>query len=156
MAREIRFIFVGKIKQNFWKEAEKFYLTRLQRTFSVNLTIIKDAMARASIQDRIKLESIAILNKITHEDYVILLSEEGKLLSSKALAKKMTKWIEDPGKRPCFIVGGAYGLSPGLKKRANFLFSLSPLTFPHEMARIILLEQIYRAHQISINSPYHH
>jgi 23S rRNA (pseudouridine1915-N3)-methyltransferase len=156
MAKKIKFIFVGKLKKNFWKEAQKFYEKRLSSNYAIEQIIIKDANGSLSIEDRKRIESQRILKKIGDKDFVICLDEKGSLLSSHIFAKKLTKWMENPHKIPCFVVGGPFGIDEELKNRVDFLLSLSPLTFPHEMARIILLEQIYRAHQILCNFPYHY
>ena len=155
MARRIKFIFVGKVKQDFWKKAENFYLHRIGNFFNVELIVVKDSK-RGSIKDRVNFEAKEIKKKILSSDFVVSLDEKGKLLTSTDFAKKLTTWTELPNKIPCFVVGGPYGLSCDIKKKSDFLFSLSPLTFTHEMARVILLEQIYRAYQILINSSYHH
>ncbi|GAB6887605.1 23S rRNA (pseudouridine(1915)-N(3))-methyltransferase RlmH [Desulfothermus okinawensis JCM 13304] len=155
MARRIKLIFIGKMKQSFWKKAEELYLERIRNFFKVDLVLIKDSK-KGSIGDRIKLESKEILKRLSPSDFLILLDERGKLLNSMDFAKKLTVWIDFPSKIPCFVVGGSYGLSDEIRKRSDFLLSLSPLTYTHEMARVILLEQIYRAYQIFINSSYHH
>ncbi|WP_461834591.1 23S rRNA (pseudouridine(1915)-N(3))-methyltransferase RlmH [Desulfothermus sp.] len=155
MARRIKFIFVGKVKQDFWKKAEKFYLQRISNFFNVQIIVVKDSK-KGSIDNRVNFESREILKKLLPSDFLVILDEKGKFLSSMDFAKKLTMWTELPNKTPCFVVGGSYGLSQEIKKRSDFLFSLSPLTFTHEMARVILLEQIYRAYQILINSSYHH
>ncbi len=156
MPKKIKFIFVGKIKKRFWKEVEGFYEKRLSPWFVIQKIIIKDGDSSLCIEDRVRIESDRILKKVQSNDILICLDEMGKMFSSGQFAKKLTKWIESPGKVPCFAVGGPYGIHDTLKKRSDFLMSLSPMTFPHEMARIILLEQIYRAKQIINNSPYHH
>jgi len=155
MARRIKFIFVGKVKQEFWKKAENFYLQRIRNFFKVELIVAKDSK-KGGIEERVNFESREILKKVLPSDFLILLDERGKSLTSVDFAKKLTMWTELPNKIPCFVVGGPYGLSCDIKKKSDFLLSLGPLTFTHEMARIILLEQIYRAYQILINSSYHH
>ncbi len=156
MPKKIKFIFVGKLKLKFWKDAEAYYLTRLKRYFDIQKIVVKDASGSLSIKDRIEKEGENILKKIDSKDFVITLDEKGELLTSMAFAKKLTKWMELPTKKPCFVIGGAYGVCEKVKYRSNYLFSLSSLTFTHELARAVLLEQVYRAYQIKIGSPYHH
>ena len=101
----------------------------------------------------VEKEGDALLRQLENKnDYVIVLSEEGKLLSSREFAGK----IETINRRLVFVIGGAFGLSEKVKQRADFLWSLSPLTFTHEIARMLLLEQIFRANSIIKKTPYHH
>lgn len=156
MAKKLKFIFVGKCKLKFWKEAEEYYLRRLNNYFNIQKVVVKDANSTLPINNRIEIEGENILKKTTSKDFLIALDEKGELVNSVIFAKKLTKWIELPSKNPCFVIGGAYGLSDRVKKRSKYIFSLSPLTFTHELARAVLLEQIYRAYQIIMGSPYHH
>ncbi len=126
------------------------YATRLPRSFDLTWHYIKHGQTSdpaASMQR----EAESILKAIPAGYQVILLDETGSQLSSTALSKKLFA-----GRNSVIIVGGAYGVSDTVKKRADFVWSLSDLVFPHQIVRLILAEQIYRAYTISIGHPYHH
>ena len=97
-----------------------------------------------------------ILSKLRPADFIVVLDENGVEAGSRQLAGKMQKWMELGKSRIVFVVGGAYGISPSLKKRSDYLLSLSKLTFTHQMVRLILAEQLYRAMTIIKNEKYHH
>lgn len=99
-------------------------------------------------------ESRRLLQKIKADDYVILCDERGSQLSSEAFAAKISGIL--PPKRLVIVVGGAYGVDDSLRQRADFIWALSALVFPHQLMRLILAEQLYRAQTISTNHPYHH
>lgn len=101
-------------------------------------------------------DSLKALTKIEDSDYVVLLDDKGKELSSEELALFMDKRANEGGKRLVFVIGGAYGASGKLKARADFVWSLSKLTFPHQIARLIVSEQIYRSISIMRGEKYHH
>lgn len=100
-------------------------------------------------------ESRAILSRLADDDYVILLDEKGNLYDSTELSDKL-ETIFSSGKKIVLVIGGAYGVSQQLIDRAQFVWSLSPLVFPHQLVRLILVEQIYRAQEISRGGKYHH
>ena len=102
-----------------------------------------------------RVESDAMRAKLRDDDYVILLDERGTQLTSPALAAQLDS-LRTSSKRIVFIIGGAYGVDDFLRTRANLVWSLSPLVFPHQLVRLILVEQLYRAHTILDNHPYHH
>jgi 23S rRNA (pseudouridine1915-N3)-methyltransferase len=101
-------------------------------------------------------EEKSILSKIKQGDFLVVLDEKGEELGSRQLAVKIQKWMERGVGRIVFIIGGAFGISPELKKRTDFIFSVSKLTFTHQMVRLILVEQIYRSMTILRNEGYHH
>ena len=103
-----------------------------------------------------KIESENILRLLKTEDMLIVLDEKGNQISSEQLASFIQKKANESVKDITFLIGGAYGFNEGLKKRANLLWSLSPLVFPHQLVRLILAEQIYRACTIIKNEKYHH
>ena len=154
MGTTIKFVWVGKLKKKYWQQSFVHYWSNLSKFYDLQEVIVKDVTHGTQVQ-RINKEGELILDKITPRDFVVTLDEKGNLLSSRKLAQNLRNWIES-GVRPCFIIGGAYGLSQDVQKKAKFCLSLSPMTFPHEMARVILLEQLYRAATILKNFPYHH
>ena len=154
MSTSIKFIWVGKLKKKYWQQSFAHYWNNLSRFYGLQEVIVSDVTHGTQTQ-RIEKEGELILNKIAPRDLVVTLDEKGSLLTSRELAQNLRNWIES-GVRPCFVIGGAYGLSQDVQKKARFCLSLSPMIFPHEMARVILLEQLYRAVSILKNFPYHH
>jgi 23S rRNA (pseudouridine1915-N3)-methyltransferase len=152
----VKCIFVGKLKETWALYACEHYAEALRRYHKVEQVTVKDAPGSLPEQRRREEEGIRILDKTGPADLLIALDERGMSMSSPDLATKLRGWIEDPGKRPCFIVGGAFGLSRKVLDRADFRLSLGPMTLPHELARVVLLEQIYRASTILSGAPYHH
>jgi len=139
---KVKLICVGKVKEGFIKGGISHYLTRL-KTSRLKIVEVADSNPEK--------EGAIILSKIKEEDYVIALSEKGSSTSSTEFAFMLS----DVEKNFVFIIGGPDGLDEKVIKRANEVTSLSKMTFTHEMARLILLEQIYRAVQINEGRPYH-
>lgn len=146
-------IVVGKLKEKSLKDLESEYTKRLTRYAKINIIELKDSKDN-DINLAIKQESKLILDKIDEKSYIILLDIQGKMLSSEALSKEINNITQTSGKIT-FIVGGSNGVSDEVKNKANMLLSFSPMTFPHQLFRIMLLEQIYRSLAILNNSPYH-
>ena len=149
----IDIIVVGKLKEKSLKDLESEYSKRLTRYAKINIIELKDSKDN-DINLAIKQESKLILDKIDDKSFVILLDIKGKMLSSDDLSKEINKIIQTNAKIT-FIVGGSNGVSMDVKNKANMLLSFSPMTFPHQLFRIMLLEQIYRSLAILNNSPYH-
>ncbi|NJB69368.1 23S rRNA (pseudouridine1915-N3)-methyltransferase [Desulfobaculum xiamenense] len=154
--RKIKFIWVGKLRKGHWKDAAEHYMTALSRHYPVTEVIVKDAPSHLAETSKNDWEGERILEKLEPQDFPVALDEHGKTMTSVALADRLTGWAEDPSTWPCFIIGGAYGLSSAVLERCRFTMSLSPMTFPHELARVLLLEQLYRAASIQKGLPYHH
>ncbi len=149
----IDIIVVGKLKEKSLKDLESEYSKRLTRYAKINIIELKDSKDN-DINLAIKQESKLILDKIDDKSFVILLDIKGKMLSSDDLSKKINN-IAQTNAKITFIVGGSNGVSVDVKNKANMLLSFSPMTFPHQLFRIMLLEQIYRSLAILNNSPYH-
>jgi len=152
----VKCVFVGKLKKSWTKEACEHYSKALGRLLPLEEVTLKDAPGCLPEQSRIKDEGTRILGKVGPGDLLIALDEHGKSLSSRALATKLRGWIEAPGKIPCFVIGGAFGLSEKVLGQASFKLGLGPMTLPHELTRVVLLEQLYRAASIIKDLPYHH
>jgi len=149
------FLFVDKTRARIWQATEAEYLERLGRFVKYELKIIPPVKNKTQ-SECIALESKNILaHQPTSEKFSIALDKSGQKLSSEELAKKLDSWQTDHS-QITFIIGGAFGLSPDLLAKADFIWSLSPLTFTHEMARTILFEQLYRAFTINKGLPYHY
>ena len=155
----INIVAVGSIKEKFFKDAVLEYAKRLSRYVKLNIIEVKDektpAMASALEEEKIKeVESERILSKLTNS-YVVALTIDGKKYSSEELAKRMEKYDILSKGNLSFIIGGSLGLHKSVIDRADEKLSFSEMTFPHQLMRVILLEQIYRAYRIRNNEPYH-
>lgn len=142
---KINIIAVGKIKESFYREALAEYLKRLSRFAKVE---VKELAERQTLKE----EAGDIIKNL--KGYVIVLALEGKKLSSEALAEKI-KTLCDEGKEISFVIGSSCGLDNSVKEKADFLLSFSDMTFPHQLMRVILSEQIYRSFMINSGSEYH-
>lgn len=156
----IQLICVGKMKEKFYIDAAAEYVKRLGAY--AKLTVIElpeerlpDNPSRAQIDGALEKEASAILAKLPKGGKVAALCVEGKLLSSEALADTVKDWTVNGASQFTFIIGGSYGMHPSVKQRADLRLSMSPMTFPHHLARVMVLEQIYRAFKIGEGSSYH-
>ena len=143
--QKITFAVVGKIKEAFYREAVAEYVKRLSRFVKVEIKELAEGVSPET-------EAADILRAC--KGYVIALAIEGKKLSSEALAEKMQK-CADEGKDVTFIIGSSCGLAKIVKERADYLLSFSDMTFPHQLMRVILAEQVYRAYMINAGAAYH-
>ena len=149
----IKLITVGKIKEEYLREAQKEYEKRLSKYTKLEITELKDL----SYEDENKIlfeEGQSILKYIDSKDCVITLEIEGEELSSKDFASKIDSLLIT-NSNIVFVIGGSLGLSKEVKTRSNYRLSFSKMTFPHQLFRIILLEQIYRGFKILNNETYH-
>ena len=121
-----------------------------------NIIPVPKNTAMLSEMDLKKKEGETILNFLQKDDYLVLLDERGKLIKSEELAKFIELRANESVKKMVFLIGGAFGVSDDVMKRANYKWSLSPLVFPHQLVRLILAEQVYRACTIIKNENYHH
>lgn len=154
--RPLRILAVGQVKTAHWKNAAAHYMQRLKRWRDMRESIVKDGDAALPITERNKWEGQKILAAIQPSDCVICMDERGKSMTSKDFAIFLQGLSENATRTPCFVIGGAFGLDPAVRDAAHHLISLGPMTLPHELARVVLLEQIYRAEAIVRNVPYHH
>lgn len=156
----INIICIGKLKEKYWKDAIEEYSKRISRFAKLQVielkeTRISDNPSQAEEEKVKESEGEEILKKIKPGDYCITLEILGKQLDSVQLADKV-KTLGVEGKSTIdFVIGGSLGLSPAVSKRADFKLSFSNMTFPHQMMRVILLEQVYRAFKINNNETYH-
>ena len=149
----LKLLVVGKKHESWVSEGIERYQKRLKRPFDIEWVLLphsayEDLKAR---QD----ESERILLRLNANDFVILLDERGKVLDSPALSNLLTAKL-DISQPITLIIGGAYGVDETVHQRADFVWSLSPLVFPHQLVRLILIEQLYRAQEIAHGHPYHH
>ncbi len=148
----IKIICIGKIKEEFFRNAVLEYQKRLQKYGKLEILELPDFSFSSEINKEKEGENI--LKHIREKDYVITLEIEGKQLTSVELSKQLEK-IRMQNADITFVIGGSDGLSTDVKKRSNYALSFSKLTFPHQLFRIILLEQIYRSFKITNNESYH-
>ena len=157
---KITLIVVGKVKEAFYRDAISEYSKRLSRYIKLNIIEVADEMTPDGASENLENEILSkegqrILAKISPGDVVCTLEIAGKKLSSVGLAD----WIEKQGtygnSSICFIIGGSLGLHEDVTKRADMHLSFSDMTFPHQLMRVIFLEQIYRAEKIINHEPYH-
>lgn len=153
-------IAIGKLKEKYWVDAIKEYSKRLSSYCNLTILELKESPLRANpsaadekaVRDA---EGNDILSKVKSSDYVISLEIKGKPLTSEQLASKLEDLAINGRSNVVFIIGGSLGLSEAVSKRANYKLSFSAMTFPHQMMRVILLEQIYRSFKIIRNEAYH-
>lgn len=152
---KIELVFIGKTTDDYLKEGIEIYLNRLKNYLPVSVTVLPASSAK--LPERIlSEESPVILSKLHPRDHVVLLDEKGKEVRSIELAAQMEQWMLKGINRLVFIIGGAYGVSDEVKAKAHSRLSLSKLTFTHQMIRLLLAEQLYRAMSITRNESYHH
>lgn len=155
----VNVICVGSLKEKYFREAVDEYSKRLSRYCKFNIIEldeekISDQQTQAMIDKTLHKEGERILSKISKSDYVVAMCIEGKILSSEELAHKLNDISMTSG-TVCFVIGGSWGLCDEIKRRADFKLSVSKMTFPHQLFRVMLCEQIYRAFSINANAKYH-
>lgn len=146
-------IAIGKKHEDWVQEGIARYEKRLRAPFSVEWVLLPHSSFEG-MRAR-QEESERILSKLKPTDTVVLLDERGKELTSPALSDYLNQAFVQ-SQSIVMIIGGAYGVDDSISQRANLVWSLSPLVFPHQLVRLILMEQLYRAQQIAIGSAYHH
>lgn len=149
----IKLITIGSIKESYLREAIDEYKKRLSKYTNVEIIEIKDE-GLTEVEKIKRLEAEKIEKAINDKDYIITLEIEGKEYTSVEFAEELRK-IEIENSNITFIIGGSYGLADSIKQKAKMHLSFSKMTFPHQLFRVILLEQIYRAYKINHNESYH-
>ncbi len=156
----VHLICVGKLKEKFYQDACGEYLKRLSAFCRLTVTELPEEKlpqnpSRALIEAALKKEAAAIRSKIPPGARVAAWCVEGKLCSSEELAGRLRAWTGGGMKHLVVLIGSSYGLDETLKSEAQVRLSMSPMTFPHHLVRVMVLEQLYRAFQINAGSPYH-
>ena len=157
---KITLITVGKIKEKYFTDAIKEYSKRLSRYCKLEIVELADEKTPDGASEAEELaikerEGERILKAIKEDAYVIALAIEGKMLDSEELSRKMEQLGVGGTSHIAFIIGGSLGLSQAVMRRADYALSFSKMTFPHQLMRVVLLEQIYRSFRIMKNEPYH-
>lgn len=151
---------VGKLKETYWRAACEEYEKRLGAFCKANIVEVEEFRlpakpSQAQIDAGLEAEGKRLMEQIPAGSYVITLCIEGKELSSTQLARRMSEVAVQGYSRVVMIIGGSFGLSPAVKARSDLRLSMSPMTFPHQLARVMLLEQIYRGCKINAGEKYH-
>ncbi len=158
----VQIICVGKLKEKFYEDAVAEYAKRLSAYCRLTITELPEEKlprepSQAQIDAALRKEAVAIRAKLPPNAYTVALCVEGRMRSSEELAVKLrgSAWGDGSAKHIVFLIGGSYGLDEELKREAGDRLSMSPMTFPHHLARVMLLEQIYRGFKINEGSSYH-
>ena len=154
---KIKIVSVGSIKEKYLKDAISEYLKRLTRFAKIEIIEVDETKIQNKSEEQVKKEEgERLLKRIGQDEFVFLLDLKGELISSEVLAQKINDLINKGISPLTFVIGGTLGLSEEVRKRANIKLSISKMTFTHQMCRMIILEQIYRAFKIINNEEYHH
>lgn len=158
--QKVTILCVGKLKERFYAEAAAEYAKRLARYCRLEILELPEerlpeSPSQAQIDAALEREAAAVRAKLPAGAMLITLCIEGRLRSSEELARQMAAWSSQGAGRLVFLIGGSFGLASSLKAQAAERLSMSPMTFPHHLARVMLLEQIYRAYQINAGGKYH-
>ena len=158
--QKIKIVCVGKIKEKFYTMAVDEYVKRLSRYCKLEIVELPDEKTPDNASDTVndmikKTEADKILKNIKDDAYVITLEILGKMLDSVEMSKKLDRLAIEGAGEIIFVIGGSLGIHESVSRRADYKLSFSKMTFPHQLMRVILLEQIYRAYRISSNEPYH-
>jgi 23S rRNA (pseudouridine1915-N3)-methyltransferase len=157
----IRIIAVGRLRERYWQDAAAEYARRIRpyarlESSEVGEARIRESASSAEEMKAMQEEGRAILERLKgHDGPVVALDRTGKSLDSIEIGEWLERMVLDGRKEAAFLIGGPLGLAPAVSERADFLLSFSRMTFPHQMMRVILLEQIYRGLRIMHHEPYH-
>ncbi|MDX1684697.1 MAG: 23S rRNA (pseudouridine(1915)-N(3))-methyltransferase RlmH [Saprospiraceae bacterium] len=146
--------YIGKPRHDEFDALSEEYLKRIKKYAPIKLSAIKESKSREPVS-KVRDDSSSLLNLIKPSDFLILLDERGKLFTTIEFADKLRReWM--PKRRTIFLIGGSFGLSEAIRSRANEIIALSKMVLPHQMARLVFTEQLYRAFTVLNNENYHH
>lgn len=145
------FLFIGKIKDKYIAEGVREYASRLQHYTSMKITVLKEKGRSRAVQ----AEGVQMLQAVPQGALIVALDAKGKQFSSEGFARKLADWEMQGIKQVCYLIGGPDGQSDQVLQNADLLLSLSKMTFTHDMARMLLVEQLYRAYTINAGEKYH-
>ena len=156
----VQLICVGRMKERFYLDAAAEYVKRLSAYCKLQVVELPEerlpaSPSRAQIDAALEKEGAAVLARLAPGAALTALCVEGEAYSSEGLSGLLARWSAAGAGPLAFVIGGSYGLHPDVKARARLRLSMSPMTFPHHLARVMLLEQIYRAYQINTGGKYH-
>ncbi len=150
-----RLIVVGRTERGFVADGLEHYLDRL-RHWNPTEVVVLNKSDRATGQEQRVAEERDLLKAIPSGARLVVLDETGRTLDSRAFAKKLGDWRDQGTRELCFVIGGAYGLTDAVRAKADLVLSLSAMTFPHQLVRVLFAEQLYRAFSILNRTGYHH
>ena len=158
--QKVTILCVGKLKEPFYMQAVSEYQKRLSRHCKLEIVELPeqklgDDPSDAEIEQSLQKEAALIEEKLPKGGALIAMCVEGTALSSIQLSQKMQQFASRGASQLTFLIGSSFGLHPSVKQKADFRLSMSPMTFPHHLFRVMLLEQIYRAYQIESGTKYH-
>lgn len=158
--QKVTVLCVGKLKEKFYLDAAAEYSKRLQRHCRLEILELPEqrlpeAPSQGEIDAALEREAAAIREKLPKGCGLVAMCIEGQLLSSEDLSRRLMRFSLEGKSHLVFLIGGSFGLHPALKAQADLRLSMSPMTFPHHLARVMLLEQLYRAYQIQEGTKYH-
>ncbi|MBQ1420736.1 MAG: 23S rRNA (pseudouridine(1915)-N(3))-methyltransferase RlmH [Desulfovibrio sp.] len=156
LGKPLRLVCVGRIKTGWWKDAAGEYAKRIARFRKLAVAEVRDADPSLEPAKRSALEGVRILKELGPQDLVLAMDERGEEFTSEGFARFLEKLDREAQGTPCFVIGGPFGLADEVRRHARRLVRLGRMTLPHELARVVLLEQIYRAECIRRSIPYHH
>lgn len=157
---QLHLLSIGKLKESFYLDACREYQKRMSVHCKLTITELPeerlpDDPSPAQIEAGLRKEADVIVHKLPKSAELIALCVEGKLLSSEALSIQINQWMLTGTSCLAFVIGGSYGLHSSIKQQASLCLSMSPMTFPHHLARVMVLEQLYRSFQINSGTRYH-
>lgn len=152
---KIRFLTVGKLKEKWLKDGFAEYRKRISRFAAVEVIEVPDVPDQQSAEAAVRQEGEALLRQWPADGMVVAVDLHGRAYDSEAFAVQLERWLEQGGSHLTFVIAGSNGFSPAVLARAGARISLSPLTFPHQLTRLILAEQVFRACKINRNETYH-
>lgn len=150
-----RLVMVGKTERGFVADGLAHYLERVRHASPVEEVVVAKS-DRATPQEQRAEEERNLLKAIPPGVRVVVLDEIGRTMDSRSFAKRLGDWRDQGAREVCFVIGGAYGLTDGVRGKADLLLALSSMTFPHQLVRVLFAEQLYRAWSILNRSGYHH
>lgn len=158
--QSVTIICIGKLKESYWRDACSEYCKRLGGSQHIQIVELDEERlpekpSDAQIEMGLKKEGQMILSHIPSNSAIVTMCIEGKMLSSVELSQQMNKWAVSGLNKVTFVIGSSFGLSQEVKDKSHFRLSMSSMTFPHQMARVMLLEQLYRVSQIEKGGKYH-
>jgi 23S rRNA (pseudouridine1915-N3)-methyltransferase len=153
---KIKFLIVGKNTEQWVESCINDYANRIKVFCPIEIKYVKESKNTENSTLQLKAEANSILKETKKEDFVVLMDERGKQFTSTGFASQLQTWKDTGKKSIVFIIGGAYGFDKSVTQRADMMVALSSMTFTHQMARVFLAEQLYRAFAIMNRLPYHH
>ncbi|MBK9286299.1 MAG: 23S rRNA (pseudouridine(1915)-N(3))-methyltransferase RlmH [Flavobacteriales bacterium] len=152
---KIRLLLVGRTERGFVSEGLAHYLERVKHSTPVEVLVLSEAGTGNAAQQA-RMEEPRILAALQPGERVVLLDERGRNLTSPQFAAHLGAWRDQSVRQVTFVIGGAYGVTEAVRQRADLVLSLSAMTFPHQLVRLLFAEQLYRAYAILGGRPYHH